>query len=193
MKKKLFILSALCLCAINLMAQDTALTANTVAPQEPQTLQQIVIKPQHFGYFSYNEALKSMPEYEIAQSTLADLRAKYEAEMKRSEEDFVKRFNEFISGQKSFPENIMLKRQKELQQLMEQSMAFKTEAQQMLLQAEKDLMQPLHKRLTEILQKVGLDNNYAFILNTDSNAYPFINTTGEAEDITEVVTSLLKQ
>ena len=32
------------------------------------------------GYFSYEEAFVSMPEYAIAQANLNDLRAKYDAE-----------------------------------------------------------------------------------------------------------------
>ena len=35
-----------------------------------------------FGYLSYEEAFKSLPEYALAQANLADLKAKYDAEMK---------------------------------------------------------------------------------------------------------------
>ena len=36
-----------------------------------------------FGYFSYEEAFTSMPEYAIARTNLQDLRNKYDAETKR--------------------------------------------------------------------------------------------------------------
>ena len=40
-----------------------------------------------FGYFSYDKALWSMPEYAVADANMKDLRRKYEAEMKRVEEE----------------------------------------------------------------------------------------------------------
>ena len=107
--------------------------------------------------------------------------------MTRAEQDFSKKFAEYIDGQKTFPENIMLKRQKELQQLMEQSMQFKKEAQELLTKAEADLMEPVNARLKEAIAEVGKKRNYAYVLNTDANAYPYISGEGEAENCTDAV------
>ena len=73
----------------------------------------------------------------------------------------------------------MLKRQKELQQLMEQSLLFKKEAQELLTKAEKELMEPVHALLKEAINAVGKKRNYAYVLNTDVNAYPYISDDGE--------------
>lgn len=127
-----------------------------------------------FGYLSYDSLLYSMPEYVKAQQSLAELKKTYDAEMKRSEDNFNQQFTEFIDGQNSFPENILLKRQKELQQLMEESLKFKEEAQGLLSKAEDELMAPVRKKLNDAIHKVGLECGYAFVMNTDSNAYPFI-------------------
>ncbi len=127
-----------------------------------------------FGYLSYDSLLYSMPEYIKAQQDLAALKKTYDAEMKRSEDNFNQQFMEFIDGQNSFPENILLKRQKELQQLMEESLKFKEEAQRLLSKAEEELMAPIRKKLNDAINKVGLECGYAFVMNTDSNAYPFI-------------------
>ena len=40
-----------------------------------------------FGYLSYETALKSMPDYAIAEQQMADLNQQYQAEMKRVEEE----------------------------------------------------------------------------------------------------------
>lgn len=171
-------------CAATLSAQEGATVGNN-APQ------QIVIQPQHFGYLSYNDVMKAMPEYAEAQKSLAELKQTYDQELTRAEQDFSKKFAEYVDGQKSFPENIMLKRQKELQQLMEQSMQFKKEAQDLLTKAEADLMAPVRSRLNEAIQAVGKARNYAYVLNTDANAYPYISGDGEAEDCTDAVLSQL--
>ena len=145
-----------------------------------------------FAYLSYNEALRSMPQYASAQKSLDELRASYEKEMERSETEFSKQYAEYVDGQKSFPQNILLKRQKELQQLMEQSISFKEEAKRLLAQAESELMQPIHKRLKEVIARVAKQRGYAYVLNTDNNACPYVN--GEmGDDITADIIDEVKK
>ena len=144
-----------------------------------------------FAYISYGEVLKSMPAYAAAQKSLADLRANYDNELKRTDEEFSKQFAEYVDGQRTFPENILLKRQKELQQLMEQGLEFKEEARRLLAQAEVELMQPVNKQLKELIAKIAKERGYAFVLNTDNNAAPFVD--GElGDDITADVMEAVK-
>lgn len=179
--KKILIMIALFSCVGILSAQETV-------PSVPvQAQQQIVIQPQHFGYLSYSEVLHAMTEYQQAMKSLEELKKTYDEEMNRAEQDFSKKFAEYIDGQKSFPENIMLKRQKELQQLMDQSMQFKKEAQELLTKAEEELMAPVHAKLNDAITAVGKSRNYAYVLNTDANAYPYISGEGEAENCTDAV------
>ena len=48
-----------------------------------------------FGFISYDAAIKEMPEYAIVQKNLTDLKSKYDAETKRSEDEFNKKYEEF--------------------------------------------------------------------------------------------------
>ena len=52
-----------------------------------------------FGYFSYDTVLKSMPDYLMAQRNIDDLRQKYDNEMKRSEQEFNAKYEEFLDAQ----------------------------------------------------------------------------------------------
>jgi outer membrane protein len=185
---KFIALSVALLFAANVSAQEAALSDSTKV-----VVERVVVQPQHFGFISYNEVLKSMPEYEVAVKNLEELKKTYDQELSRAEQDFSRKFYEFVDGQKDFPENIMLKRQKELQQLMDESIKFKDEAKLLLAKSEKELMAPLHSRLKDVLREVGLERNYAYILNTDNNAYPFVNTTGEGEDCTDIVKERLQK
>lgn len=144
-----------------------------------------------FGYLSFNEVMQTMPAYGEVQKSLENLKTSYEQELQRSEGEFSKQFAEYVDGQKSFPENILLKRQKELQQLMEQSIAFKEEAKRLLAKAETELMQPVTQQLKEVIATVAKQRGYAFVLNTDNNACPYVN--GEVgDDITADVLEALK-
>ena len=143
-----------------------------------------------FGYVSYRQLYLMMPEYTVAQQNMDSLRVKFDAEIARSEKEF-QEFAEFLQGQKDFPANILLKRQKELQDLMEKGIAFRQEVQKLLAEAEAELLSEVGKQLQDALNAVGTEKNYMFILNTDDNAVPFINATF-GEDATEWVKQKLQ-
>ena len=144
-----------------------------------------------YGYLSYDSVFQAMPEYATIQVGLQALRDKYEAEQKRVEDDFNKKYEEFLDGQASFPKSILQKRQSELQEMLDKSIAFKKESQRLLSQAEAEAKAPLKQRLANVLKQVGEARGYAFILNTDGNVAPWLNAT-MAEDCTETVKALLK-
>lgn len=145
----------------------------------------------HFGYLSYDAALKSMPEYAQVQESLSKLRAQYEDEARRAETEFNAKYEEFLDGQHDFPQTILQKRQSELQDLLERNIAFRNESLRLLAEAEQEAMAPLHQKLSNALQSVGFLRGVAFIINTDQNACPFINPE-MGIDVTEDVLGIMK-
>lgn len=139
-----------------------------------------------FGYMSYKQILQQLPEYAQATKDLAILKAKYEAEAQKGEEEFQRKFVDFLQGQKDFPQAIMQKRQAELQTLMDNGVAFRMKSQELIASAEKDLMQEAYKRLNRALLEVGVEYGYGYILNTDDNDCPYINPV-IGFDVTELV------
>ncbi len=133
--------------------------------------------PLRFGYFSYDSVFHAMPEYVIAEENLDELRKKYDAEMKRSEDEFNAKYEEFLEGEKDFIPSIRQKRQSELQEMMDKNVAFKKEALRLLGKAREDAFAPLRAKIKNALQAVAKEGGYAFILNTDSDASPYIDPT----------------
>ena len=144
-----------------------------------------------FGYFSYSEALQSMPEYATAQRQMAELRSRYEAEAKRAEDDFNAKYEDFLDGQRDFPPTILKKRQSELAELMAKNTAFRDDSRRLLAGAERDAYAPLHRKLAAVLKLVGEKEGFAFIINTDNNACPYINSA-QGKDINQLVKDCLK-
>ena len=177
---KKILISILCLCAFY-----------TTYAQNETNEKAIVHETIRFGYLSYTDVLHAMPGYQEAEKQIDELRAAYEQELRRSEEQFSKAYAEYIEGQQTFPDNILLKRQKELQGLMEQAQQFKKEALQLLEENEKAVMQPLQEHLDNAINEVGMKHNLAFILNTDNHSYPFVNAA-IGTDMTADVLSVLK-
>ena len=139
-----------------------------------------------FGYLSYQQVLKEMPEYAQAMQELQTLKAKYDEEAARGEAEFQKKVVDFLQGQKDFPQSIMQKRQAELQTLMDNGVAFRVQVQGLIAQAEKDLVAEVQKKLNRVLLEVGVEYGYGYILNTDDNACPYINPV-VGVDVTELV------
>lgn len=144
-----------------------------------------------FGYFSFDNVLKSMPDFVMAQRSIDDLRQKYDAEMKRAEDEFNSKYEEFLDVQKDLVPAILRKRQAELQEMMQKNINFKNESQRLLKQAEADAFAPVKNKLYNALTKVGLAQGYAFILNTDGDACPYVNPE-MGEDATELIKEALK-
>ena len=141
-----------------------------------------------FGYFSFDNVLKSMPDYVMAQRSIDDLRQKYDAEMKRAEDEFNSKYEEFLDVQKDLVPAILRKRQAELQEMMQKNINFKNESQRLLKQAEADAFAPVKNKLYNALTKVGQAQGYAFILNTDGDACPYVNP-----EMGETATELIKE
>ena len=166
MKRLLFILSLIVNCQLSIV--------NSAAAQS------------RFGYLSCDSVLHLMPEFVQAQQSVADLRAKYDREAARGEQEFQKKFSEFLQGQKDFPENILVKRQAELQTLMDSGISFRREARQLLTKAHRQLLATAEARLNEAIQAVAQQRDFDYVLNTDRNQFPYVNPL-RGEDITEAV------
>ena len=208
MKKNILMLLALASCTLPMTAQTETLqqvintlnanaasqnaSANT-ATQDTQsthaTAQTFVFR---YGFVNTDSVLHAMPEYAMAQRSLTALRQKYDREMKRSDDDFNIKYESFLDQQRDLVPSILHKRQAELQDMMEKNIAFKAEARRLLAQAEADAMAPLREQINELLQQVAKDMQLAFVLNTGSDACPYVNPAMSV-DITDALIDLLKK
>ena len=194
--KHLILLSLFSTMTIMVSAQDVATaadfsenrTAMTEQANVPQNNTQTSLR---FGYLSYTSVLKLMPDYIAAQRNIDDLRTKYDIEMKRVENEFNQKYEQFLEGQHDFAPSILQKRQAELQELMDKNIAFKQKAQQLLKDAETKAYEPVYQRLDNVIRRVGQTLGFAFILNTDAHAVPFINTS-LGVDVTATIADAVK-
>lgn len=145
-----------------------------------------------FGYISYQEALKAMPEYNTSLQEIEALKGKYAEELKRVEDEFNVKYEDFLNKQKDFAPSILRKRQAELQDLIKRNVAFKEESQRLLKQAEQESNAVLRTKLNTILTQLGVEHGLAFVLNTDNDAAPYVNKL-LGEDLLPFVKETLKQ
>lgn len=169
------------------MLSAKAQTETTMPEQVATTIIQDGQQPAiRFGYLSCDSVLHAMPEYNVAMKNLNELKAKYDSEMKRVEDEFNSKYELFLEGQSDFAPSIRQKRQAELQELMEKNRDFKNEATRLLEQAKQEAITPLKKTIQANITRIGLQKGLAFVVNTDGGNMPFLNTI-MGEDITEEV------
>ena len=145
-----------------------------------------------FGYLSYDLALKSMKEYATVQMRMDSLRSAFNAEMQRVEDEFNRKYEDFLDGQKDFPRTILLKRQTELQEMLQKNLVFKQQLQQELKDTEAQLMAPLRIHLNEAIATIAREQGLALVINTDANACPFIDPA-MGVDVNETVVKKLNR
>ena len=180
----------------NLLFLAFALVALSASAQQSQAeeTQPAAVAAQpawRFGYFSFEQVFHTMPGYAIAKHNMDELRGKYDEETKRVETEFNSKYEEFLDGQRSYAKSILEKRQAELRELMEKNIAFKAEAARLLKKAEKEAYAPLKAKMNAALQQIGKENGFAFILNTDNNATPYLSAE-MGVDITEALKEKIK-
>lgn len=145
-----------------------------------------------FGYLSYDMALKSMKEYATVQMRMDSLRSAFNAEMQRVEDEFNRKYEDFLDGQKDFPRTILLKRQTELQEMLQKNVAFKQQSVQEMKDTEAQLMAPLRIHLNEAIATIAREQGLALVINTDANACPFIEPA-MGVDVNELVVKKLNR
>ena len=143
-----------------------------------------------FGYLSYQQALQAMPQYALVQKQMAELRHQYEAELQRVTNEFNRKYEEFLEGQREFPKTILQKRQTELQELMTRNVIFKEESLKQLADAEREALAPLKIRLAETVARIANERGLALVVNTDSESCPYINPAW-GENLNELVIASL--
>ena len=108
-----------------------------------------------FAHMNSQEVIVTMPEYTKAQADLDAMSKEYQTEMQRTQEEFNKKYQEFLAQADSLPKNIAERRQKELQDMAQRQEQFQQEAYQSMQKAQQDAMTPIYKKLDEAIQAVG--------------------------------------
>lgn len=186
---KVFFLLCICSLSQTLAAQQQdSVAVDSIKPQvaverpRPRTLV--------MGSIRTNTILQNMPQYKAMQASMQALREQYEAEARKSEEDFQRKFEEFLQGKDEFPKTILEKRQNELQSILEANANFRIKVQELLAEAEKSLMADVRAEMNDAIAVVAQDKGVSIVFDLDNGSVPYI-LSGLAVDLTADVIQLL--
>ena len=101
------------------------------------------------------EVIQAMPEFATMQKQMADMEAKYKNEMQVMQDEYNKKYSDFVAQQDSLTENIKMRRMQELQD-MEQRTQQKKQG---------ELFTPIQDKLKNAIKAVGDEKGYTYILD----------------------------
>ena len=137
------------------------------------------------AFVKTQEVFMAMPEVSGMEKQMADLNEKYRGELKQMQDEYQKKYSDFVAQQDSLTENIKLRRMQEIQDIQERMDNFVQVAQQDVQKKQQELLQPIQQKLHEAIQKVGEEKGYTYIIDpaallyTGTNAVdatPFVRT-----------------
>ena len=145
---------------------------------------------QKFAHFRSMDIIPVMPEYAKAQTDIQALSKQYEDEIKRSAEEFNKKYAEYQQEQQNLPQNIQERRQKELQEMMEKGNQFQQEAQQQLDKSYREMMEPIYKKLEDAVKAIGAAGGYTYVFDLNRTDIPYIDENASKDVTNDIKTKL---
>ena len=145
-----------------------------------------------FAHMNSQDVIAVMPEFTKAKLTWTPCLKKYQDEMQRTNEEFQKKYQEFLAQADSLPKNIAERRQKELQDMApppQRQEQFQQEAYQSMQKAQQDAMASHLSETGRSHPAVGKAEGVVYIFDLARTPIPFVGA--QSVDVTAKVKTQL--
>ncbi|MCE5206021.1 MAG: OmpH family outer membrane protein [Porphyromonadaceae bacterium] len=126
------------------------------------------------AFVNTSELLKQFPEKEAATQQLIALSDNYKKELELMQNEYNKKYSDYITYQSSLAENIKLRRMQELTELENRMQQFMELAQKDIENQEKVLLEPLRQKISQAIHAVGIEQRYTVIYDLDNPGIAFV-------------------
>ena len=111
------------------------------------------------------DVIQAMPEFATMQKQMADMETKYKNEMQVMQDEYNKKYSDFVAQQDSLTENIKMRRMQELQDMDQPTHNFIQISQQDFQKKQGELFTPIQDKLRNAIKAVGDEKGYTYILD----------------------------
>lgn len=126
------------------------------------------------AYVNTTELLDQMPEKAQATQQLLTLSENYKKELELMQNEYNKKYSDYITYQGSLSENIKLRRMQELTELETRIGQFMELAQEDIENQEKALLEPLKQKISNAIHAVGIEQRYTVIYDLANPGIAFV-------------------
>ena len=117
------------------------------------------------AFVKTQEVFMAMPEVSGMEKQMADLNEKYRVELKQMQDEYQKKYSDFVAQQDSLTENIKMRRMQELQDMEQRTQNFIQISQQDFQKLQGELFTPIQDKLKNAIKAVGDEKGYTYILD----------------------------
>lgn len=128
----------------------------------------------NIAYVNSLEIINELPDKKSATERLETLSENYKQELQIMQNEYNKKYSDFITYQESLAESIKLRRMQELTDLEEQIQNFTKLAQKDIEEHEQQLLEPIKKKVNEAISAVGIDHSFTVIYDLDDSGILFV-------------------
>jgi outer membrane protein len=133
------------------------------------------------------DIFNNMPETSAMETAIANLNKGYTDELKRMEDEYSKKYAEFVEQADSLSESIKVRRMQEVQDLQQRIRTFYDQARQDVQKKQQELLAPIQKKISDAVKAVGDENNFTYILENGA----FLYTSPKSTNATQLVKTKL--
>ena len=141
------------------------------------------------AYVNTNELINSLPDKTSATERLTTLSDNYKQELQVMQNEYNKKYSDFITYQETLAESIKLRRMQELTDLENQIRDFTKLAQKDIEEHEELLIDPIKSKIKDAIKAVGIEQNFTVIYDLDNPGIMFVSP--DAIDANQLVKSKL--
>lgn len=116
------------------------------------------------AHVNTQEVFNAMPEVSAMESEIAELSKGFKDELKRLEDEYTKKYTEFVQKADSLPESIKIRRMQEVQDIQQRVETFYQQAQQDVQKKQQELQAPIEQKIAEAIKAVGDEQGYTYVL-----------------------------
>ncbi len=150
--------------------------------------------PTKIGYTDVEHILGRLPDAKKIQSELEVTRAQFEKTIQDKIKEFQDKLDKYQKNAQNMNDVLRADSERELQNLQKSIEDLQTNSQQSLIQKQQQLLNPLLTKINTAIQEVGKENDYLYIINSDTgqNANPILLYVGSEEyNVTDMVLTKL--
>ena len=135
------------------------------------------------------DIINSLPDKISATDKLNTLSENYKQELQIMQNEYNKKYSDFITYQEKLAESIKLRRMQELTDLENRIQNFTKIAQKDIEEHEQLLLEPINEKVNNAIEAVGIEQNFTVIYDLDDSGIVFVSPS--AIDANSLVKSKL--
>lgn len=145
---------------------------------------------QKFAHFNSADIIPNMKEYTTAQEEIEKLASQYEDDLKRMQDEFNKKLEDYQKNGANLLDNVKQRREAELADLQQRIQQSYQDNQQELSKVQNEKLQAIQELVMAAIKKVGEAGGYVYIVDTSAGVIPFVSTTLSTDVTPEVKKAL---